>query len=65
MSALPRTVAAVLIASLALMGGATAASAQPADSAGAHQPTDDGPTSDLNVVHHSTNVASFGDMVLD
>ncbi|WP_157882381.1 hypothetical protein [Streptomyces silvensis] len=54
MSVLPRVAATVLIASLALLGGAATASAQPAD---------DG--DDTNVIHHETNVAAFGDMVLD
>ncbi|MCX0241962.1 MULTISPECIES: hypothetical protein [Streptomyces] len=70
MSALPRTAAALLIASLALLGGAAAASAQSFVPAGAHQASDDFAGfevegGDINSVHHETNAAVFGDMVLD
>ncbi len=70
MSRLPRAAATVLIASLALLGGAATASAQPSAAAvGAHQPANDGPygvdNDAVNVEHHEVNVAAFSDMVLD
>ncbi|MEU6110837.1 hypothetical protein ABZ853_20820 [Streptomyces albidoflavus] len=61
MSALPRTAAALLITSLALLGGAATASADSADDYTGSGIEHD----DINNVHHEVDVAAFGDMVLD
>ncbi|MFE5796512.1 hypothetical protein ACFQ8C_28580 [Streptomyces sp. NPDC056503] len=61
MSALPRAAATILVASLALLGGAATASAHPAAPAGVHQPADDG----FEVEIEQTYVVVFGDLVLD
>ncbi|GAA3488832.1 MULTISPECIES: hypothetical protein [Streptomyces] len=65
MSALPRTAAALLLASLTVLGGAAAASADDHDGPGYGYEYEIENGGDFNSVHHETNIVSFGDLVVD